>query len=261
MTQTQKILLILFSFTFVIYCASSYLIQENIELPEKSGSNSFVVLELFTSQGCSSCPAADEQIRKIKKMAREKNLPVYTLSFHVDYWDYLGWKDCYSDQKFTARQYQYSRAFSRRNIYTPQMVVNGTREFVGSDGSACESSIASALQKEKVENIKFQGNYSVLNDKLQVNFTVDDTFNGYVNIAVVQNEGEVKIKSGENNGRKITYSNIVRSFKQIDCREGKQGKVHIDKPKDLSDENLMVLIYLQNKIDMKILGAKKAIVI
>jgi len=261
MTRTPKILLIIFSSAFIIYCAGTLLGQKNIELPEISDSSSFVVLELFTSQGCSSCPAADEQIRNIKRMAQEKNLPVYTMSFHVDYWDQLGWKDCYSDKKFTARQYQYSRAFSKRNIYTPQMVVNGTNEFVGSDGSECQSSIANALQKKQMKSIEFKGSYSVSNDKLQVSYGVEESFNGYINIALVQNEGEVKIKSGENSGRKITYTNIVRSFKQIDCRKGKQGLLQIEKPKDLADDNLTVIIYLQNKIDMKILGITKAILI
>ena len=88
MTRTQKILLILFSFTFIIYSASKYIGPEIIELPENPSLNSFVVLELFTSQGCSSCPAADEQIRKIKGIAREKNLPSYSVLFHVDYWDH-----------------------------------------------------------------------------------------------------------------------------------------------------------------------------
>jgi len=183
------------------------------------------------------------------------------MSFHVDYWDHLGWKDCYSDQKFSARQYQYSRAFSKRNIYTPQMVVNGINEFVGSDGSECECTITNALQKREVKSVEFKGSYSILKDKLEVNYDVERGFNGYVNIALVQNEGEVKIKSGENSGRNITYTNIVRSFKQIDCWKNNQGQMQIEKPKDLANDNLTIVIYLQNKIDMKILGATRAILI
>ena len=261
MTPAQKILLLIFSFSFIAYFTNTFEAQENIRLPEGSGSNSFVVLELFTSQGCSSCPAADQQIRTIKKLASEKNLPIYTMSFHVDYWDHLGWKDCYSDQGFTARQYQYGRVFSKRNIYTPQMVVNGTVEFSGSDEAECEKSISNALQNEPVENIKFNGSYTFSNNKLAVSYDVEEGFNGYVNIALIQNEGEIKIKSGENNGRKITYTNIVRSFKQVDCRKTNEGHLQIEKPEDLSNDNLTVIIYLQNKIDMKILGATKAVLI
>ena len=261
MSRTQKIILIIFSFSFIVYCASRYLGQDAISLPHEPAANSFVVLELFTSQGCSSCPSADEQIRKITNMARDKNLPIFTMSFHVDYWDHLGWKDCYSDQKFTARQYQYGRVFAKRNIYTPQMVVNGVHEFVGSDGAECERLIAASLKEKQVRGIEFSVNYSISEYELNISYDVEENFNGYVNIALVQNESEISIKNGENSGRNITYSNIVRSFQQIDCREKSNGEIQIDIPKDLTADNFSITVYLQNKIDMKIIGAKKAALI
>ncbi len=91
----------------------------------------FAVVELFTSQGCSSCPSADKLIEKVRQETIAAR--VYLLAYHVDYWDHLGWKDSFSKAKFSARQRQYARWFSQGNVYTPQMVVNGAREFVGSN--------------------------------------------------------------------------------------------------------------------------------
>jgi hypothetical protein len=98
-----------------------------------------VLIELFTSEGCSSCPPAD---RLLEKLAAENNDKVYVLSFHVDYWNYIGWKDPFSQARFSQRQRNYARQFSLESIYTPQMVVNGVAEFVGSDEQKLRAAIA-----------------------------------------------------------------------------------------------------------------------
>ena len=92
-----------------------------------------VIVELFTSQGCSSCPAADKNLTELLRKAELEGQPVYGLSFHVDYWNYIGWKDPYSSKQFTARQQAYRDHFEAESTYTPQMVVNGTTEFIGSN--------------------------------------------------------------------------------------------------------------------------------
>ncbi len=106
-----------------------------------------VVIELFTSQGCSSCPAADKNLAELIDFYEKKGLPVYGLSFHVDYWNYIGWKDPYSNTKFTARQRAYSSFMKSESIYTPQMIVNGETEFVGSNRKASEVAITGELKK------------------------------------------------------------------------------------------------------------------
>ena len=92
----------------------------------------FVVVELFTSEGCSSCPPADELLSEIVD-GRYENTDVIGLSFHVDYWDYIGWKDPYASRDFTNRQRIYAEKLRSHQLYTPQMVVNGKHEFVGSN--------------------------------------------------------------------------------------------------------------------------------
>src|SRR5947209_3544323 len=96
-------------------------------LAQPSSGPGFAVVELFTSEGCSSCPAADETLAKV---AREYPENVYVLGFHVDYWDRLGWKDVYSSADYTNRQREYAQQFNLNSIYTPEVVVNGRVEFV-----------------------------------------------------------------------------------------------------------------------------------
>src|SRR6186997_2744530 len=105
----------------------------------------FVLIELFTSEGCSSCPPADEALEEIQKKYNDKN--VLVLGYHVDYWNKLGWKDVFSDASFTQRQEYYSRIFHLNSIYTPQVVVNGKSEFVGSNKEKLISSIEEQLNE------------------------------------------------------------------------------------------------------------------
>src|SRR6187397_2274822 len=112
----------------------------------------FALIELFTSEGCSSCPAADVALEEIQKKYNDKN--VLILSYHVDYWNKLGWKDIFSDVSFTQRQEYYSNIFRLNNIYTPQAVVNGEKEFLGSNKSKLISSIEEQLNEKSPVYIK-----------------------------------------------------------------------------------------------------------
>ena len=103
------------------------------------------VVELFTSEGCSSCPPADRLASEIDKTYRSLGKSVYVLAFHVDYWDYIGWKDRFDKHEFSERQMRYGQKFDLTSIYTPQMIVNGSEQFVGSDSRAAEKAIKEAL--------------------------------------------------------------------------------------------------------------------
>ncbi|MDF2431558.1 MAG: hypothetical protein JWP44_1189, partial [Mucilaginibacter sp.] len=105
----------------------------------------FAVIELFTSEGCSSCPPADELVAKIEKESKDK--PVYILAYHVDYWNRLGWRDVFSSANFSKRQHEYADYLHLQSVYTPQIVVNGKSEFVGSEESTLRKAITASLQK------------------------------------------------------------------------------------------------------------------
>src|SRR5215831_4626337 len=118
----------------------------------KSSSNSFAVLELFTSEGCSSCPPAD---RLLPQLANDPN--IIPLSFHVDYWDRLGWKDSFSNSEFSDRQKEYAKRFKLSSIYTPQLVVNGEFEMVGTNRSSAEAAIKKVFAENDQVHVNIDG--------------------------------------------------------------------------------------------------------
>ena len=101
----------------------------------------FALVELFTSQGCSSCPAADKYLSELIEKAKKEGKTIFALSFHVDYWNYIGWRDPYSSKEFTDRQKTYFENTKTTSIYTPQVLVNGSEEFVGSNKKGIEGAV------------------------------------------------------------------------------------------------------------------------
>ncbi len=164
------------------------------------------VLELFTSQGCSSCPAAD---RLIGEIAGDRSLVVLTLP--IDYWDYLGWKDTLALKGHTHRQRAYAKSRGDREVYTPQVVVNGTAHVLGNDHPAIERALASAPP------LRLPVSVSVTGDKVvvQVPAASDDKAQGEVWLCPTTRTVNVEIGRGENKGRTITYTNVVRRWVKL----------------------------------------------
>ncbi|WP_172294394.1 thioredoxin family protein [Pseudoruegeria sp. HB172150] len=167
-----------------------------------------VVVELYTSQGCSSCPPADELLAELA--TRDDVIP---LALHVDYWDYIGWKDLYGNPAFTKRQKGYAKAAGHRTIYTPQMIVGGLDHVVGYKPMKLAELID--MHEELPEPIalsveKAGGGLKVMAEALQ-------DLNGPVVVQLVRYtpEATVEIRKGENAGRTITYTNIVTSWDMI----------------------------------------------
>lgn len=216
-------------------------------------SKAIAVVELFTSQGCSSCPAADKVLSKIVNEANTLNDPVYALSFHVSYWNYLGWKDPYSSEKYTERQRAYGSAFKLSSIYTPQMIVNGKHEFVGSSEEKANKTVKSALNNQAKNNITFA---MVDKDSKRVNvdFKVDGDVNAkWLNVAIVERDVENNVPRGENRGKKLHHDNVVRNFKTIEAKSS--GSVEIEIPSDINPEKSSVIVYVQDKTNWEISGA------
>ena len=212
-----------------------------------------VVVELFTSEGCSSCPPADRLLSSIVKSEND-DVEVLGLSFHVDYWDYIGWKDPYASRDFTIRQRAYARRFGLNSIYTPQMVVNGKHEFVGSSRSQWVQSFQ--VEKRYTHDLKLEVSIIELSSEdITVTIKSDET-NSLVNVAVVETGLSQDVKRGENRGRRLTHDNVVRAF---DTRtfDGSENTFKLNLPEDLNLENASLIVYSQQNNSWKVNGAKR----
>jgi hypothetical protein len=209
---------------------------------------SFALLELFTSEGCSSCPPAD---RLLPQLATE-NANVIPLSFHVDYWNHLGWTDPFSQAQFSARQREYGSKFRLESIYTPQLIINGEFEMVGSNRSTAETDIMNVLKEKAPVEIMFD-EVKKENNRLSVTCTlVGNMDQTDLTAAVVQKHAEMKVKGGENSGAKLSHTNVVRSFLQKTAQQKTQFELDI--PSDLTEDNVQIIVYTQKRKDLKITG-------
>jgi hypothetical protein len=174
------------------------------------------VLELFTSQGCSSCPAAD---KLMGKLASDPTL--LTLSLPVDYWDYLGWKDTLALHGHSLRQHAYAEARGDRAVYTPQIVVNGIAHVLGSDKAAIEETIAKT--DKTAAPLALPVKVAVAGDKITVSVpdAKDANQHGEVWLCPVSGKVIVTIERGENRGRTLTYTNVVRRWVKLGDWNGK----------------------------------------
>ncbi|KQM77030.1 hypothetical protein ASE74_17340 [Pedobacter sp. Leaf216] len=198
--------------------------KNNPNSPEKGG---FAVVELFTSEGCSSCPPADALLAQIEKESQNK--PVYLLAFHVDYWDRLGWKDSFSSSKFSARQNQYANWLKLKTVYTPQVVVNGSKEFIGSEENTLRNSIKTALANPSTGNLAVALSKSD-KDKLTLNYNTDQPTDGYsLAVALVLAKASNRILKGENKGLTLSHVQIVSQFETFALGGKSGGSVQINK--------------------------------
>jgi hypothetical protein len=215
----------------------------------------FALVELFTSEGCSSCPAADELLARIQKETLDK--PVYILAYHVDYWNNLGWKDVFSNAMFSKRQKEYSY-YLNAQVYTPQVVVNGKTELVGSDEPVLREAISSALTTAQTAQVSLQARQN--SDKLTVNYELSgNTDNQHLLIALVQKAAISKVARGENRGRTLSHAQIVRDLKTIALNQAKKGQAIINLPKEFTPQGWEVVGFIQDKTNGEVLTAKKAV--
>ena len=210
----------------------------------QQSNENFAFLELFTSEGCSSCPPADRNLERITAAAKAESKNVYTLSWHVDYWDRLGWKDPYGSEKFTQRQNEYANQFKSDRVYTPQLVVNGQIEFVGSKQKESDRAIKLALDLKPDATIKltaFQRGKRVKVDWQAAGLGAGDR----VNLVLVQNKGTQKVSRGENANRNLSHVNIVRRFESIQS-PSKTGTINLDTPAGFDSKKFHVIGFVQS---------------
>ena len=230
--------------------SQSNISSDNKSLSPRSTQKSVAVLELFTSEGCSSCPPADQLAGTLQDTYKDRLL---VLEFHVDYWDRLGWKDPFSNAAYSDRQRSYAERFRLQSIYTPQAIVTGTNETVGSNESKIKAFIDKNLSAD--EKVPLIINELNNNEKNTISVKWDyknGENNTIIHFALVQKQAIINVKAGENEGRKLVHHNIVRDFVTIDNNQKSTIKLHI--PNDLQTYEVKVIAYVQEKDSGKIVA-------
>lgn len=182
------------------------------------------MLELYTSQGCSSCPPADALMRKL---AERKD--VIALSLPVDYWDYLGWKDTLASSSYSERQRAYAHQRGDGLIYTPQLVVNGRTHVNGAKLEDIDAAIASTSEAFKTHRISVR--IVTDQDKLVITVGARDGSapSATIWLATIQRAAEVVVRKGENSGRTLTYANVVREMTPVGMWSGKAETIQLER--------------------------------
>ena len=210
-----------------------------------------VVVELFSSQGCSSCPPADRLLTELKDKPG-----VLAISYHVDYWDYLGWKDTLGSPEYSQRQYDYAKARGDMNVYTPQMIINGGKPLVGSQRSEVYAVLEQSRQSAWQVPVTISGNAKgVVIDVGAFTGNGEAVDDATLWVMPILSEATVKIERGENAGNNIIYNNVVRKLVPAGMWNGSPS--HYALPRDgvlPQDCTTCVALLQQGKVG-RVLGA------
>lgn len=199
-----------------------------------------VLVELFTSEGCSSCPPADKVLAALDATS-------IVLSEHVDYWDHLGWRDPFSSHENTLRQETYARRFNPQGPYTPQMVIDGAVEVNGGDGRRAQAEIARAAAREKAAIRITRGGNGI---RIEIDAAPRAAS---VMLAVAQDAGESQVKGGENSGRRLQHVAILKTLRKVaSVKKGAGFSQNVDLPPDSAGKR--IIVFLQDN-ELRVYGA------
>lgn len=249
----------LFMFCLAVLAARPDLQAIPPQSPAKAPSSSVVIVELFTSEGCSSCPPADALLSKVHLKETSAGQLVVGISEHVTYWNHLGWTDPYSSQVFTDRQSTYASRLSPEGPYTPQMVVDGRDQFVGSDGSAL---LRALDQDTRHSRINVRINSAVLSGgSLEIGFTISGNASKALDIiAVVTDDTDrTNVRHGENGGRWLQHVSVARVLARVATVRGEEDEsVRLSLPEgflNVVDASHHLVLFAQEPHQGAILGA------
>ena len=222
-----------------------------------------VLVELFTSEGCSTCPPADALLAKLDHYQPVNGTEIIVLGEHVDYWDNLGWHDRFSSHQYTERQNEYCGRLHVDSSYTPQMIVDGTDQFVGNDVDHAVRAIQHAAQAPKIKLILSQP----VVDAQKVSASISSpapitTKKGDLYAALVDPTDVTEVRSGENGGRRLQHVGVVRSLQRVGSLKelGAAGPVSfsLNAPGDAKPGQMRVVVFAQQSGQGAVLGAASA---
>lgn len=242
----RKYLITLSLFTLIFLTSFTDLIDKKHE--------PVVVLELFTSQGCSSCPSADVLLEKVGTEFKNEN--VFTLSYHVDYWNYIGWKDPFSQKEFTQKQRSYAQKFRDNQVYTPAVIVNGQEHFVGSNRTKMYAKIKEYKKKSSQYNISL-GAIENSAKTVKFNYKIDGNIsNTKARVVLAIKERTTNVKRGENARKTLKNHNIVVNENYL-TEVNKKGNFEIEIPKIVNKGDELNVFFILENDQKDILSAQK----
>ena len=171
------------------------------------------VVELFTSEGCSSCPPADENLARLTDEAEQRGERVFTLEFHVDYWNDLGWVDRFSDPAYSTRQREYARRLSPGQVYTPQLIVNGQRELLGSNRTETRAAVAEALRIPGQASVAVRARPVAAG--IEIGYRVETPHPADLQLVVADDAAETQVEAGENARKRLRHRHVVRTLRTL----------------------------------------------
>jgi hypothetical protein len=213
-----------------------------------------VVVELFTSEGCSSCPPADAILLDLSRENAQSGRNLILLGEHVDYWNYIGWTDRFSSAQFSQRQNDYARTLHLESVYTPQMVIDGHIQFVGNDAAEVHRKIDEAAKEPKPAQVLLQW---VKPGRLHVTVQSQAPLQSKVLLGITEDGLSTAVGGGENGGRTLHHAAVVRQLREL----GSTGKTSFDTVVDVATRpewnpsQLKVLVLVQDSAHGRILGA------
>jgi hypothetical protein len=229
-----------------------------------------VIVELFTSEGCSSCPPADDVLARLEKTQPIPGAEIIALGQHVDYWNYLGWSDPFSSHAFSERQGNYARAFARDGVYTPQLIVDGRAEFPGGNGSKAREAIASASRNPKaIVKLEFAGekqevrrseSAAQLKVRIEKLPAVSAGNTVEVLLALTESNLSTSVTRGENGGRTLAHAPVVRQLNVIgmantEAAVAYEGQHMLALNRAWKRRNMRAVVFLQESASRRVLGA------
>jgi hypothetical protein len=222
-----------------------------------------VLVELFTSEGCSSCPPADALLIRLEKEQPVQGAEIIALGFHVDYWNYIGWTDRFSSAEYSDRQRQYADAFDAETVYTPQMVVDGQAEFLGSDARRAATVIAQAARSRKARVDLAVAALEANRVNLRVGVSElagEPRTSPELWVAVTEVELSSNASRGENSGRRLDHTAVVRHLRRIARIEPAKEfakEFDLNLASGWKRDNLRVVAFVQDRTSRRILGTQQ----
>ena len=220
-----------------------------------------VLVELFTSEACSSCPPADAVLTRLERDQPIGGVEVIALSEHVDYWNETGWRDRFSSPLFSTRQQDYGQALRLNDVYTPQVIVNGREQVVGSDEMAVQRAIRVAAQGPAAVMALHMSGWDTAS--FQVRALPQGVRSAEILLAITESGIQSFISGGENNGRRLRHSAIVRSLTSLGKLDSKKdgaytAEARLNLHPQWNRQNLKLVLFVQDRSSRRILGSAAA---